>query len=98
LKTKDIYKELKLRGYQYANLFRGLKSSSTTGKRGHIAWMNNWVTFMDNMLQIKIFGRDMRSLYVPTEIQKLVIDAKFHARYIRNITAEEKRKFIEGCI
>ncbi|EFN74070.1 Fatty acid synthase [Camponotus floridanus] len=91
LKTKDIYKELKLRGYQYANLFRGLKSSSTTGKQGHIFWMNNWVTFMDNMLQIKIFGRDMRSLYVPTEIQKLVIDTKFHTRYIRNITAEEKQ-------
>ncbi|KMQ91191.1 fatty acid synthase, partial [Lasius niger] len=90
MKTKDIYKELKLRGYQYANLFRGLKSSSTTGKRGHIAWTNNWVTFMDNMLQIKILGIDMRNLYVPTEIQKLVIDTELHAQYIRNITAEEK--------
>ncbi|KMQ83258.1 fatty acid synthase, partial [Lasius niger] len=91
MKTKDIYKELKLRGYQYANLFRGLKSSSTTGKRGHIAWTNNWVTFMDNMLQIKILGIDMRNLYVPTEIRKLVIDSKLHTQYIRNITAEEKQ-------
>ncbi|KAL6436122.1 hypothetical protein ACFW04_005722 [Cataglyphis niger] len=88
--TKDIYKELKLRGYQYTNLFRGLKSSSTTGKQGHIAWTNNWVTFMDNMLQIKILGIDMRNLYVPTEIQKLVIDTKLHAQYIQNITSEEK--------
>ncbi|XP_072750344.1 fatty acid synthase-like [Anoplolepis gracilipes] len=89
--TKDIYKELKLRGYQYANLFRGLKSSSTTGKQGHIAWTNNWVTFMDNMLQIKILGIDMRNLYVPTEIQKLVIDTKLHIQCIQNITTEEKQ-------
>ncbi|XP_070161148.1 fatty acid synthase-like [Polyergus mexicanus] len=88
--TKDIYKELKLRGYQYANLFRGLKSSSTTGKQGHIAWTNNWVTFLDNLLQIKILGIDMRSLYVPTEIQKLVIDTTLHAQCIQNITSEEK--------
>jgi len=95
---RDIYKELKLRGYQYANLFRGLKSTSTSGKRGHIAWANNWVTFMDTMLQIKILGIDMRNLYVPTEIQKLVIDTKLHAQCIQNITAEEKRKFAGKCI
>ncbi|XP_029668185.1 fatty acid synthase-like, partial [Formica exsecta] len=88
--TKDIYKELKLRGYQYANLFRGLKTSSTTGKQGHIAWTNNWVTFLDNLLQIKILGVDMRNLYVPTEIQKLIIDTKLHAQCIKNITSEEK--------
>lgn len=88
---KDIYKELKLRGYQYTNLFRGLKCTSLFGKRGHIAWTDNWVTFMDNMLQIKILGIDMRSLYVPREIQKLVIDTKFHAQCIQNITDEEKQ-------
>lgn len=96
--TKDIYKELKLRGYQYANLFRGLKSSSITGKQGHIAWTSNWVTFLDNMLQIKILGIDTRNLYVPTEIQKLVIDTKLHAECIHNITSKEKCKFAENRV
>ncbi|KAL6436160.1 hypothetical protein ACFW04_005722 [Cataglyphis niger] len=89
--TKDIYKEFKLRGYQYANLFRGLKSLSITENRGYIAWINNWVTFMDNMLQIKMLGYDTRGLYIPTEIEKLVIDTELHAQYIRNITMEEKQ-------
>ncbi|XP_067206011.1 fatty acid synthase-like [Linepithema humile] len=87
MKTKDIYKELRLRGYQYAGMFRGLKSLSTTGKQGHIAWLYNWVTFMDNMLQIKILARDTRNLHVPTGIQKLVIDTKFHIQQIRNAAA-----------
>nr|XP_012234197.1 PREDICTED: LOW QUALITY PROTEIN: fatty acid synthase-like [Linepithema humile] len=90
MKTKDIYKELRLRGYQYAGMFRGLKSSSTTGKQGHMAWMYNRVTFMDNMLQMKIFGIDTRSLHVPTGIQKLVIDTKLHIlQQIRNAAAND---------
>jgi fatty acid synthase len=90
MKTKDIYKELRLRGYQYAGLFRGLKSSSITGKQGHITWMYNWVVFLDSMLQMKILGMDTRNLYVPTSIQKLVIDAKNHAQYVRNTTDNRK--------
>ncbi|XP_067208783.1 fatty acid synthase-like isoform X2 [Linepithema humile] len=94
MNTKDIYKELRLRGYQYAGMFRDLKSSSTTGKQGHIAWMYNWVTFMDNMLQMKILGIDTRNLHVPTGIQKLVIDTKLHIQQIRNAAANDYRKFV----
>lgn len=83
LTEKDIYKELKLRGYDYTGLFRSLKSASIKGTRGRIAWMKNWAAFMDNMLQIKLLGIDTRALYVPTAIQKLVIDVKLHNDKIR---------------
>ncbi|XP_032690865.1 fatty acid synthase-like [Odontomachus brunneus] len=92
IQTRDIYKELKLRGYQYAGLFRCLKSLSVSASRGHIAWMNDWVAFMDNMLQIKILEKDTRSLYVPTGIEKLVIDPKLHMQYLKNATSEDIRR------
>ncbi|EZA53779.1 Fatty acid synthase [Ooceraea biroi] len=88
--TKDIYKELKLRGYQYNGLFRRLKSASTTGRQGHIIWNSNWVTFMDCILQLKILGTDTRQLYIPTGIQKLVIDTELHGRYVRNRKSEDE--------
>ena len=50
--SRDIYKELRLRGYQYSGGFCGLNSASVTGSKGHIAWTYNWVTFMDNMLHV----------------------------------------------
>lgn len=93
MKMKDIYKEFRLRGYQYTGLFRGLKSSSTTGKQGHITWTYDWLTFLDNMLQMKILGIDTRSLYVPTKIQKLVIDTKLHVQHVRN--AVNNREFVD---
>ncbi|XP_077275953.1 fatty acid synthase-like [Temnothorax americanus] len=82
--ARDIYKELRLRGYQYNGWFRGLHSASISGNKGHIVWKTNWVTFMDAMLQMCIIGNDTKDLYVPTSIQKLVINPKLHASMLRN--------------
>lgn len=88
--SKDFYKELRLRGYNYDGLFKGIKSATTSGSRGTIAWANNWVAFMDNMLQLQILGMDSRSLCVPTAIQKLVIDTKMHLNRIRAMPDDTK--------
>ncbi|KYN37410.1 Fatty acid synthase [Trachymyrmex septentrionalis] len=88
--ARDIYKELKLRGYQYRGLFRGLRSVSVSGTQGHIAWKSNWETFMDMMLQMLLIRYDTRDLYVPTSIQKLVINPVLHASKLRESTDNTK--------
>lgn len=93
MKLKDIYKELRLRGYQYSGAFRGITSASSMGEQGHLTWAQNWMSFMDCMLQLKILGMDTNNLYVPTGIRKLVIDPKLHAEYIQNLTTDDTRKF-----
>jgi len=92
MNTKDIYKELKLRGYQSSGIFRSLKSASISGKKGHIAWEGNWVAFLDNMLQLNILGMNTRNLYIPTRIQKIVIDTKLHQQKIQNMNPKDRRK------
>ncbi|XP_036143420.1 fatty acid synthase-like, partial [Monomorium pharaonis] len=87
--TKDIYKELKLRGYQYSGLFRGLHSASVSNNKGHVAWKNNWITFMDTMLQMHIIGHDTRDLYVPTSIEKLTINPALHAWTVQQIENQD---------
>ncbi|XP_068623798.1 fatty acid synthase-like [Battus philenor] len=93
--TKDFYKELRLRGYQYSGLFRGIIGCNVEGTRGRIAWVNNWVTFMDCMLQIKIVGQDTRGLFVPTRIEKLCIDTKMHYDAISKMNADSNRQSFE---
>ncbi|XP_014477078.1 PREDICTED: fatty acid synthase-like [Dinoponera quadriceps] len=104
MKTADIYKELRLRGYQYTGLFRLLKSASITGKVGHIRWPINWAAFMDNMLQMKILTFDSRNICVPTEIRKLIIDPEYHMKQLHNISDQDKSKselssniFVNSC-
>ncbi|KAJ9600110.1 hypothetical protein L9F63_009586, partial [Diploptera punctata] len=87
LTSKDIYKELRLRGYNYQGLFRSLVSVAPNGKSGLIRWSNNWVAFMDNMLQIQILQEDTRGLFVPTSIEKLTIDTKKHIGLIQELQA-----------
>ncbi|KYN04769.1 Fatty acid synthase [Cyphomyrmex costatus] len=86
----DIYKELKLRGYHYSDWFRGLKSASLSGEKGHTIWRNNWVTFMDSMLQMKYIEYDTRDLYIPTSIQKIVINPMLHALKIQGKKDDEE--------
>ncbi|XP_063535514.1 fatty acid synthase [Cydia strobilella] len=74
LDTEDIYKELRLRGYNYQGIFQGIKSSDGRGKTGQLKWEDNWISFMDTMLQFGIIGVDTRELYLPTRLQRALID------------------------
>lgn len=86
LTSNDVYTELKLRGYDYTGVFRGLKSASRQGTKGHISWRKNWAVYLDNLMQIKLLGLETRTLFVPTAIKKLVVDVKTHTEKVRNFT------------
>ncbi|CAB3220194.1 unnamed protein product [Arctia plantaginis] len=93
--TKDFYKELRLRGYQYSGSFRGVLGCNIDGTRGRLSWVNNWVTFMDCMLQMKIIGQDTRGLFVPTRIEKLSIDANMHYNAISKMNPDSTKNSFE---
>ncbi|XP_038206276.1 fatty acid synthase-like [Zerene cesonia] len=79
LAADDIYKELRLRGYNYGGIFRGIRSSDPRGTAGEISWHDNWIAFMDAMLQFGIIGVDTRELYLPTRLQRALIDPQAQA-------------------
>ncbi|GJQ70151.1 hypothetical protein Trydic_g19608 [Trypoxylus dichotomus] len=78
LTERDVYKELRLRGYQYTGKFRGIKKCSVNAVSAVIEWEDNWVTFMDCLLQTLLLHQDARSTFVPTSIQRVVIDGSRH--------------------
>ncbi|CAG9770337.1 unnamed protein product [Ceutorhynchus assimilis] len=82
LSSRDIYKELRLRGYNYKGLYKGITASNKWATQGKIKWAENWIAFMDNMLQMKILGEDTRLLFVPTSIAKLTINPVLHLEYV----------------
>lgn len=80
LDREDVYKELRLRGYNYGGAFRGIESSDARGTVGRLAWEGNWISFMDTMLQFGIIGVDTRELYLPTRLRRALIDPVAHLR------------------
>jgi hypothetical protein len=63
----------------------------STGQTGKIHWNNNWVAFMDNMLQMDILSEDTRGLFVPTSLEKLTINAKQHVAVVQALAAESEK-------
>nr|XP_050845859.1 fatty acid synthase-like [Vespula vulgaris] len=94
LDGKDIYKELNLRGYQYNGLFRSIRSVSVSREKGHIQWKGNWVAFIDNIFQMKIFNLDTRDLFALIGIQKLVKDTNAYQQYLQSVTSTKKYIFL----
>jgi hypothetical protein len=58
------------------------------GETGKICWKDNWVAFLGNVLQMIFLQEDSRDLLVPTSLQKLTIDPKWHAAQVQELTAK----------
>jgi fatty acid synthase, animal type len=90
LYNRDFYKELRLRGYNYKGLFRSVVDARADGLKGRVLWQNNWVAFLDCLLQVNLISKDTRSLMIPTEIRKIVIQPQDHFKEIAQIKRSEK--------
>jgi fatty acid synthase len=102
LETNDVYKELRLRGYDYSGLFQGIRVSDNLGTnlfffknsliqqrfyigvRGTLDWSENWISFMDTILQFSILGQNTRELYLPTRLQRALIDPMKHRQILES--------------
>ena len=88
LTGNDVYKELRLRGYEYGPTFQGILSASNHGDTGYLRWNNNWVSFLDTMLQIQVLRQP--GLRLPTRIKKLVVDPADHKQHVIDVDSENK--------
>ena len=82
LDNKNIYKELRVRGYDYGNTFQGLVEGTSDGSYGKVKWMDQWVSFVDSMIQSAIMGVNERTLRIPTYLEYFKCNAK---EFFRNI-------------
>ncbi|XP_013390789.1 fatty acid synthase isoform X1 [Lingula anatina] len=82
LTSGDIYKELRLRGYDYGPTFQGILTTNNTGDHGQLLWNNNWVSFLDTMLQVSVLGASGRGLRLPTRITSLSVDPALHEQRV----------------
>lgn len=89
LTSADVYKELRLRGYDYEGIFKGITESDNRGLAGKLKWDNNWISFIDTMLQFSILGQNTKELYLPTRLQRAVINPKEHLETVNSLPNAE---------
>jgi hypothetical protein len=62
----------------------------SAGQTGKVCWKNNWVSYLDSILQIKILQEFSRDLCVPTFIHKLILDPKQHATVVQELETKDE--------
>ncbi|KAL1481147.1 hypothetical protein MTO96_050421, partial [Rhipicephalus appendiculatus] len=82
LDAEDIYKELRLRGYEYHGSFVGILKADIHRPSGKLKWSGNWVAFIDTMLQMTLLSNTKRNLKLPAKIQSCFIDPSVHANFV----------------
>jgi len=50
-----------------------------------LIWNDNWVSFLDAMLQMQIIAVSGRELRLPTRIRSLSIDPIGHEKFVRTL-------------
>ena len=78
LKKQDIYTGLRLRGYDYKPSFQCVSEAYVEDRcvKALVEWIDNWVVFSDNMIQIGIVGVDSKGLFIPTRLDLIRFDPK----------------------
>lgn len=94
LKAPEIYRELRLRGYEYAKQFQGLHSAKAGTGRSMALWNENWVTFLDALLQVGQTTRLIDMVY----IEVLILYDKYDKLKIKLIFfATSMLYLLTGC-
>ncbi|KAM4824750.1 fatty acid synthase [Urocitellus parryii] len=88
LTQADIYKELRLHGYDYGPHFQGILEATLEGNSGKLLWKDNWVTFLDTVLQMSILSSGHHSLHLPTRITAVHIDPASHLQKVCALQGE----------
>lgn len=85
LKTVDIYKEMQLRGYEYGPSFQGIYKACNSGDRSTLLWNNNWVTFLDSLLQCALLREKAETLRLPVRLRYLRVDPIKHRECVTEL-------------
>ncbi|XP_014667633.1 PREDICTED: fatty acid synthase-like [Priapulus caudatus] len=94
----DVYKEMRMRGYDYSGEFQAIVAASLDLSDAKVAWTGNWVQFVDNMMQqilTSMYTRyqqyrlaEWRNLGVKVEVSKMDASLEAQARQLIDTTQQ----------
>ncbi|XP_045454232.1 fatty acid synthase-like [Melitaea cinxia] len=78
LDSNDIYHLFHSRDYNYSGEFRCIYNANQSLDEANILWKDNWITFIDGLIQLNTLRRNNESVSQLHTIKKIVIDVQNH--------------------
>lgn len=98
LTNEDFQKVYGLKGYNYSGLFNSIQEISGDGNYAKIKWEDNWMAYMDSLLQMTVVRKHTKLLTLPKSIRKMVIDPEVTLQMVKDAKAESDDVIIEAVI
>ncbi|XP_049875291.1 fatty acid synthase-like [Pectinophora gossypiella] len=73
LTSDDVYKHLHAKGLTYKGEFQSVIKTNFRRTQAQIKWNDNWITFLDALIQLNILSRDYDGVTKPKIIKKITI-------------------------
>ncbi|KAJ8711407.1 hypothetical protein PYW07_008649 [Mythimna separata] len=80
LTAEDVYDLLRERDYYYSGEFRSIEAASSSLNEASLVWLDNWVTFIDGLLQLNMLRQPHDGVTLPTHIRRIVVDVDKHLK------------------
>ncbi|KAJ8713071.1 hypothetical protein PYW08_008375 [Mythimna loreyi] len=84
LTGEDIYYLLSDRDYSYSGEFLSLEGANKSLSEASLAWRDNWVTFIDGLLQLNMLQQPHDGVSLVTYIRNMTINVKYHEEIVKN--------------
>ncbi|XP_075983865.1 fatty acid synthase-like [Anticarsia gemmatalis] len=81
---EDVYQLLRDRDYMYSGEFRSIERVDESMSKARLLWRDNWVTFIDGMLQLNVLRQQHDAVSLPKHIRNMCIDVEEHNQLITN--------------
>ncbi|KAJ0175962.1 hypothetical protein K1T71_008136 [Dendrolimus kikuchii] len=89
----NLYKILNARGYSYKGEFQSIRRINFEKSQACIEWNNNWVAFLDGLIQSNMSFRDHNGISNINFINELVINPKNH-KHVKTVNVDDKTCYI----
>lgn len=105
LEQEEIYRELRMRGYEYNGEFQPIIRADLEGTCGELLWTGKWISFLDSLFQLNTLSqkRVCGGVVLPTRIRMIKIDpfAHYHVqklvtKMVKSMTVPTFRTMVGG--
>ncbi|KAI1292132.1 Fatty acid synthase [Halotydeus destructor] len=83
LSHKDMYKELRVRGFDFGPNFRLISEATGDARSAKVKWNGSWISFVDSLMQTTILGHKNRGVILPVRFQSVRCDPKLLEMAVR---------------
>ncbi|KAJ8711409.1 hypothetical protein PYW07_008651 [Mythimna separata] len=83
LSGEEIYYLLRDRDYAYSGEFHSLEGANNSLSEAAVVWRDNWVTFIDGLLQLNMLRQPHDGVSLVTFIRNMSINVKYHEEIVQ---------------